>query len=150
MSDQYFEQGDEGVVIDLDAIEAASNEVIPKGTYPGVIEELEYKLSAASGKPMWAYVVTIIEGEYTGRKLYGNLSFSPKALPVSKKTLLDLCPQYVTAGFNPKAIADEGHLIGLEVRVKTKIGKNEANEPRTEIAGLSKAPDLTGGGFVNY
>lgn len=150
MTDQYFEQGDEGVIIDLDQIVSASNEVLPKGVYSGVIEELEYKLSAASGKPMWAYVITIIDGEYTGRKLYGNLSFSPKALPVSKKTLLDICPQFVNASFNPKAIADNGELIGLQVNVKTKIGKNTDGEARTEIASLHKVPDLTGGGLVDY
>lgn len=136
---EYFEQGDEGVILDLDAIEAATNELIPASIYEGAIEELEYKLSASSQQPMWSYVATITDGEFTGRKLYGNMSFSPKALPLTKATLQRIAPELVTNSFNPKAIADNGDLVGLPVRIKTKIGKNQDGDSRTEIKELLAA-----------
>lgn len=143
MSD-FFEAGDEGIILDLDAIEAATSELIPAGIYNAVIEELEYKLSASSQQPMWAMVVTIIDEEYAGRKLYDNLSFSPKALPITKKTLLNLCPEKVTSTFSPKNIAAEGDLIGLNVQIKTAITKDKDGEKRTKIKNIVRSNNDSG------
>lgn len=141
-ADDLFEDGDDALTINMDEVEGQSFEAIPKGTYAGVIEELEYKLSASSGQPMWALAVTITEGDYIGRKLFTNLSFSPKALPGTKANIQKIAPELLSSAFNPKKIAESGKLIGKAVRVKTKLETYEGEE-RTKIASFlaGKASD---------
>jgi len=127
------EQEDGGYVVDMTQVPEAKNEVLPKSTYVCTIDEGEYKLSASAGLPMWALVYVITEGEYEGRKLFHNVSFSEKALPFSKRTLARMCPEVLTADFRPQNF-DDYDIVGRNIRVKTKIGKDQNGEKRTEVA----------------
>lgn len=129
------ETDDGGFAVDMTAVPAATNEVLPKATYNCTMDEIEYKLSQASGKPMWAMVFVIDDGEYEGRKLFSNMSFSDKALPYTKKTLAAIAPHLLTADFRPDKV-DDYALAGQRYRVKTKIGKDESGEKRTEVANI--------------
>jgi len=131
--EDMFEDGDDSLVIDFDKVEGQSFESIPKGTYAVVIEECEFKMSQSSGKPMWNMVLTISEGEFTGRKLFTFLSFSEKALPGTKTQITRIAPELLRGPFDPKKIAAEGSLIGKIVRVKTKLETYEGEE-RTKVA----------------
>ena len=135
MTNDTFEDGDDSLTIDMVAVEEAKNEVIPKGTYNGVIENLEYTLSASSNQPMWKYTIVISQGEFKGRKLFGNLSFSPKAMSLTKTNIIAIAPELITSDFNPKRIAAEGDLIGRSVRFKTK-NEDYQGEPQTKISGF--------------
>ena len=65
-------QNDEGMVFNLsDVQESTSFEVLPKGTYDAVIEELEFTHSQSSGVPMIHVVYSIVGGEHEGRKIHG-------------------------------------------------------------------------------
>lgn len=141
--DEMFEDGDDALIINMDEVEGQSFEVIPKGTYNGVIEELEYKLSNSSGKPMWAVVITITEGEFTGRKVFHNLSFSEKALPGTKTAIQRMAPEVLSSAFQPQKVAESGKLIGKSVRFKTKLESYEGEE-RTKIANFLAAKSSDG------
>jgi hypothetical protein len=143
--DEYFEEGDDSLVIDMDNVEEQSFELLPKGVYDCVIEDCEYKLSNSSGKPMWSLTLVVTSGEFEGRKLFANMSFSEKALPMTKATIMKIAPDVLQAPFMPKKIADEGTLVGKNVRAKTKIEKYEGEE-RTRVANLM-APT---GGFDEF
>lgn len=138
-----FEDGDDALTINMEAVEGQSFEVIPKGTYAAVIEELEFKMSNSSGKPMWAVTLTITDGEYSGRKLFTNLSFSEGALPNTKGQIQRFAPEVLSSAFNPKKIAESGKLIGKSVRVKTKLETYEGEE-RTKIASFLAAAASNG------
>lgn len=127
------EQEDGGYVIDMTQVPEAKNEVLPKAVYNCVVDEGEYKLSQSAGLPMWALVYVISDGPYEGRKLFHNISFSEKALPFSRRTLARLCPEVLTSDFSPNKF-DDYDILGRSVRVKTKIGKDQNNEKRTEVA----------------
>lgn len=127
------EQEDGGYAVDMTQVPEAKNEVLPKSTYNCVVAEGEYKLSQSSGKPMWGLVYEITDGPYEGRKLFHNISFSEKALPFTKRTLARLCPEVLTADFRPDKYEDY-NIQGRNIRVKTKVGKDQNNDPRTEVA----------------
>lgn len=134
------ETDDGGYTVDMTAVPEAKNEVLPKAWYTCVIDEIEYKLSQSSGKPMWAAVYIISEGEYEGRKLFHNISFSEGALPYTKKNLMKLKPEILTSDFRPDRL-DDYDLQGMTLQVKTKVGKDQNNEPRTEVADIKAAAD---------
>ena len=48
-----FENAEDGLVVDLSNVEAQKFEVLPKGTYDGIIEDVEYQISKSASKPMW-------------------------------------------------------------------------------------------------
>lgn len=133
----FLKQTDDGGYrVNWDEVEEAKFEVLPKAVYNVVISEIEYKLSQASGKPMWAMVLEVTDGEYAGRKLFNNMSFSDKALPYTKRTLAKIAPQVLTSAFDPEDSDILNVFQGMELRARTKIGKNEQGEQRSEIADL--------------
>ena len=133
--DDLFEDGDDSLVVDMDAVEAQSYEAIPKGTYECVIEECEFMMSNSSGKPMWSLTLTITEGEYANRKLFTNMSFSEKALPMTKTQIQRIAPDLISKRFDPRKIAADGSLIGVTCRAKTKV-ENYEGEDRTRVQTL--------------
>lgn len=48
-------------------------EAIPSGVYEGTIVDIELKEAQASGFPYMQVAVNIDDGEYTGRRVYGNV-----------------------------------------------------------------------------
>lgn len=136
------ETDDGGYSVDMTAVPEAKNEVLPKAIYNCIVDEIEYKLSQSSGKPMWAAVYLIQDGPYEGRKLFHNISFSEGALPYTKRTIAKIKPEILTADFRPDKLDDYG-LQGMNIRVKTKIGKDQNNEPRTEVGDVMGPADAS-------
>lgn len=118
-ADQTFEGGDAGVMVDMTSVEEASFEALPVGVYNTTIVECEYKLSASSNQPMWALQHVVSEGEYENRRLFDNISFSPKALPMSKKTIGRLAPELLAGPFNPEVEGPK--LQGRQCKVRVKV-----------------------------
>ena len=133
-----FEGGDSSVMIDLTNVEDIVDEIIPKGKYPGVIEDCTFKYSQNSGKPMWELKLRITEGEFENRILYNYISFSDKAIALSKKTLAQIAPEFLEGPFNPEE--RQGDMEGKAVTIVTKIQKYEGQN-RTSVARLEKAGD---------
>lgn len=146
MTDDVFEDGDDGLSIDMDAVETQSFELIPEGTYAGMIESCEFKHSK-KGAPMWALILIITDGEFTGRKLFNYIVFSEKALPMAKSTLSKIAPALLSSTFDPVKLANEGALIGTNVRIQTKIEKYEGAE-KTSVKNLL-APQESDDSFLN-
>lgn len=139
----------EGFTFDMNAVEESKFEVLPKGTYDVVIEKLDYKLSKSSDMPMWAIQFNVQHPEYTNRKLFTFMSFSPKAIGMSKGALATFAPELITlSNFNPKLIAEEQVLIGRAARVKVAIEKDENGDDRNTIKGYVKPTANAGGGFA--
>ena len=138
--DAAFESNESSLLIDLEAVEEQKFENIPNNKYPCVTEELEYKFSESSGKPMWAVKLTITEGEFEGRKLMTWISFSEAALPMTKTTLNRIAPDLISKTFDPEKIAEEGTMVGKQLIVRTKIEKitqgDRKGEMRTSVKDL--------------
>lgn len=121
-----FENNDEGLMVDLEGVQALSFDPLPKGTYNAIIEECEYKLSKSSGKPMWNLRLAVVdEGEFENRKIFTFLSFSEKALPGTKSAIAVIAPELASAKFNPKDPDTIALIVTKKVKVRLDIQKGE-------------------------
>lgn len=133
----FADGDDDSLLINLGNVEAMSFEAIPKGRYPAVIEELDYEISKSSKKPMWNVRFSITDGEYVNRKLFMYMSFSDKALPMTKTNIAALgASELLENAFNPKKVAESQMLIGRNVILKVAIEKGQDDEPRNAVKQL--------------
>lgn len=123
-----FEDNEDGLVVRMGEIEGQKFEVLPKGTYNGIIADAEYQLSRSSGKPMWNLQIAVTDSEYENRRLFTFLSFSEKALPGTKTALSIIHPELSESTFkvnDPEVVAQ---LVGRPVKVKVDIEAYEGND----------------------
>ena len=142
VGEDVFDDDDDNFTLDMSSVEEAKREVIPAGTYPVVIASLDYARSQSSNQPMWSIQLEIEEGTFAGRKIYTNLSFSPKALGMSKAVLRVIAPELAEGSFNPKQIADNGDLLGRRAKVKTKLEAYQG-EKQTRVSRWLPSTDST-------
>lgn len=138
-----FEAGDTSVMVDLTGTEEATFEAVPKGIYMGVIEECTFAHSQNSGQPMWAMRLNVTEGEMEGRKVFDNISFSPKALPFTKKSLAVIAPELLGGPFNPAEVAPS--MEGKIVKFRTKMQKYEGRDTSKLAEYLTVEESFLGG-----
>lgn len=150
INNSLFEGNHEaGSSLEIDMLNIASQtfETLPKGEYTGVITKCEYKVSKSSGQPMWSMRIEVDSGTHAGTGIFHNMSFSPKALPMTKGALVVICPELLTESFKPKEIADSDTLIGKQVRFRTKIESYEGQD-QARIQNFLRATTLGAfGGF---
>lgn len=127
---------DNGLVFNLNDVEENKGfELLPKGTYSAIVDELEFTESK-NGNPMIATTYSITDPEYENRKLfdYWVLAGDGKdfGLAKLKKFLVRVCPEVDISSFNPQRFADEGTAIGRELRVTVKIQTQKQGEYKGE------------------
>jgi len=121
-----FEDGG-SLIVDLSNVEELKFELIPKGVYDAVVDDLTYGLSKTSGKGMFTWVFAIEGGDHDGRKLYYYTSFSPKALKGTKTSLVRIDAETFSGQFNPQEVADSGKMLGKKVRIKVSHEERQDN-----------------------
>lgn len=127
-----MEQGD-SVVLDLQNIQEAKFEAIPKGIYTFSVESVEFKKSSKQAWMFEIWSAITDEGDYNGRKLPMYMSFSGAALPFTKRTINLLGWPELQQQFDGQAIASSGVLLGRQFRAK--VGQQEyQGEMRSNIA----------------
>lgn len=145
--DQYkqtvFEDGG-SLVIDLNGVEEAKFELVPKGIYEAEIDTWDFGMSQSSGAPMFTGVFRLDHPDFSKVKLYSYFSFSKKALPFTKASLNRFAKDVFGSGqFDPQKIADSGVMLGKKVRVK--IGHEEfEGEKRARIQNVLPAGEGNG------
>lgn len=125
-----------GLVFNLNDVEEDKGfEIIPKGNYPAVVDELEFTESS-SGNPMIASKYKITEGEFEGRVLFDYWVLAGKGaefgLGKLKKFLTRVTPEVDLGAFNPEAFAEEGTAIGRELTIAVKIQTQKKGEYKGE------------------
>lgn len=130
-------QNTEGMVFNLaDVKESVAFEVLPKGTYDAVIEELEFTTSQSSGVPMIHVVYSIVGGEYEGRKIHDYNTLAGKgaeySLPRLKQLLTRVCPEVDLSAFNPQAFAESGVAINRQCQIKLAVTTQKQGEYKGE------------------
>lgn len=120
-----FEDADDGIMVDMEGVEAQSFDPLPKGTYNAIVEECKYEVSKSSGKPMWNVRLSVTDEEYENRKVFTYLSFSEKALPMTKVALGVIAPELLSGPFNPKDPDVIAKIVTKSVKVKLDIRKGE-------------------------
>ncbi|MFI3171126.1 MAG: DUF669 domain-containing protein [Eubacteriales bacterium] len=128
----------DGMVFNLNDVEEAPNtfEVLPKGDYDAVIDELEFTESQSSGEPMMHATYTIVGGEYEGRVIHDYYMFGGKgaeySLPRFKQLLVRVCPEVDLGSFAPGAFAESGVAIGRSCRLKLAVTTQKKGEYKGE------------------
>lgn len=138
-----FEEGG-SLVVDMSNVMEAKFENIPKGTYNAEIDAVEFGTSENSGAPMWTITCKVTDEAYAGRKLMTYASFSRKALPFTKATLMRIDSEMFTGQFSPEDIAAKGELLGKPIRISVKLEEYNG-EKRSRIAGILAPKDAGAG-----
>lgn len=125
-----------GLVFNLDDVKEDSGfELLPKGNYPAIVDELEFTESS-SGNPMFAAKFKVTEGEFEGRVLFDYWVLGGKGaefgLGKLKKFLTRVVPEANLSSFNPEEFANEGTAIGRELTVSVKIQTQKKGEYKGE------------------
>lgn len=141
----------EGFTFDMSNQEAdAGYPVMPKGTYPAVIDNAEYQISKNSGNPMWK-ITHLITGpeEWAAKnlKVFSYVVFKPDQMGRVKEFLQKIGKEDLasSSNFNPKQIADDGLLVGAEHQVKLDIRKSDEYGDSNEVKRVLKAGGATTG-----
>ena len=113
------------LVFDLSGVEEEKEfEVIPKGTYPAIVDTLDFGESKA-GNPMITVAYSLTDAEFENRKIYDYWVLSGKGsdfgLGKLKKFLTRICPDVDITSFNPKTFADEGTGVARELQITLGI-----------------------------
>lgn len=142
-----------GMVFDLSGVEEKSSfEVIPKGIYDAIVDELSFGDSKA-GNPMITLKFTITSPEFENRIIFDYYvlagSGAEFGLAKLKKFLVRTCPEVDIATFNPQTFADTGVAVGKQCRISLSIQTQKQGEYKGEKRNTVK--DLLaaeGGSFI--
>ena len=135
-----------GLTFDLTGVdENASNsfEVLPKGQYSAIVDELEFGESKA-GAPMITVKFIIDGGEYDGRVIFDyyvlggqNEKAIEFGLSKLKKFLVRVCPGTDMTAFRPDVFANSGEAVGkrcvLDLNIQTQKKGDYKGEKRNTI-----------------
>ena len=113
-------------ILRVDFTNVESFEVIPTDVYAAVITGIEEKLGKTSKLPYLNIELTISEGEYEGRKLWGMVSFSPKAAFKVKEFLL-ACG-LAEEDLGGQMDIDPEEYIGTELNISVVVDQWEGKE----------------------
>ena len=128
----------ESMVFNLNEVDeqASSFEVLPKGTYNAIVEEFEFTTSQSSGSPMIKCVYSIIDGEYTDRKIFDYYVLTGEgakyALPRLKQLITRVVPEEDSTSFNPVKFAESGVIINRPCRITLGIQTQKKGEYKGE------------------
>lgn len=122
----FDDSNDEAALVDLSGVgDGPTFECLPRGVYSAVVDECTYGLSQRSNNPMWTWRFEIIEGDYTGRKLFYHTPFMESTMPRVKKIVGILAPELLTTKFDPQVLADNQFFVGRPIRVRVDVRKYE-------------------------
>lgn len=145
-----------GMTFDLSGVnDSVAFEVLPKGVYNAIIEELEFTRSQSSNDPMLHATYSITDGEFENRKIHDYYMLAGKgaeySMPRLKQLLTRVCPEVSLNSFNPQQFADSGVAINrmcqLELRVQTQKKGEYKGEKRNSVREILPSSSM-GGSFL--
>lgn len=147
-----FEDGESYTFNMKDTVEDAGFTPLPKGTYLVTVEKCEFGLSKSNQKPMWSLTYAIAEGEFAdkNRKVFDIISLQESQQGRVKRFINRVAPELAEVEqFDPKKVAEEGLLIGKQLRVKLDIENDEQYGNRNRVKD-HYAPGASGAGGGSF
>lgn len=146
---QFVDNGEAVQMIDMSDVpdDAGGFEVLPRGIYDVIVDDVTYGISQRSGNPMWTWVFELESGDYKNRKLFFHTVLTPAQLPRAKKILTFMMPELLASPFSPEQVANEGILLGKRARCRIDIRKYEG-EDRNNVRDVLPPNADTGEGFM--
>lgn len=132
MADQEgatFEDGDD-LIIDMSSVDenAGGFQILPRGIYPCIVDNVDFGASKNSGNPMFTWTFEVSEGDFANRKLFFHSVLTAEQMPRLKKILQRIAPELLEGPFNAREVADQGSLVGKSCRVRVDIRKYEGED----------------------
>jgi hypothetical protein len=147
-----FEDGQSYTFNMKETTEDAGFAPLPKGNYLVTIESVTFGLSKSSQKPMWSLTYAIAEGEFAekNRKVFDIISLQESQQGRVKRFINRVAPELAEVEeFDPKKVADEGLLVGKQLRVKLDIEEDEQYGARNRVKDHF-APGAAGSGGGSF
>lgn len=108
-------------------------EPLPAGNYIVQITDSEVRESKA-GNPMVKWEFTVVDGDFSGRKVWDNMTLNNE---VSLKRLKSLA---VAGGHpNPDYINDTEEMHGLFVKIRVKVEQQDGYGPQNNVSSFGPA-----------
>ena len=117
---------------------SAPQEVLPPAFYPVTITGSERKQTSKKDGYFLALEMTVIDGQYKGRKIFDNLNLenkNPQAVQIAQETLSAICH---ATGVMVVEDSAQLHNIPLEVKVGMAKPTTEYPDPSNEVKGYRK------------
>jgi hypothetical protein len=145
-----FEEGQSYNFNMKETTEDAGFTPLPRGTYLVTIENVVFGLSKSSSQPMWTLTYAIAEGEFAekNRKVFDIISLKQDQQGRVKRFINRVAPELAEVeDFDPRRVAEEGLLVGKQLRVKLDIESSEQYGDRNRVKDhLAPGAGGTGGG----
>lgn len=125
-------------VVDFTDVKELSFDPIPRGRYLASVETAEVRQSQNSEFEYLALVWEVlpsdeaVKGDYVGRKLFDNMSFSPNAL-WRLKSFLKQAAEYSDEELSREFEVDPSEFIGLESELQVTVGSDNQGGQRNNI-----------------
>jgi hypothetical protein len=88
---------------------------LPEGKYPVKVYECEEKQSQA-GNETWNIKMEVVEGEFKGKRIFDNITWSDKAFPRTKLVLSRLgLPVKGEIDYQPDDLVDQTAIVEVEI-----------------------------------
>jgi hypothetical protein len=127
-----FEDGESYTFNMKDTEESSGFAPLPAATYLVSIDEVKFGLSKSSQSPTWYLTYTVAEGEFAekNRKIFDILSLKADQQGRVKRFINRVAPELSEVeNFNPKKVAEDGLLVGKQLKVKVSIEKGTDEYP---------------------
>ena len=124
--------------VNLESVEAQTGfDPIPAGTY--IVQVTDSKvLESKAGNPMVFWEFTVVDGEFSGRKLWDYMTLNNE---ISLRRLKSLA---VAAGHpNPDYVNDSEEMHGLYAKIKVKLTDDEKYGAKNNISSFASADGST-------
>lgn len=137
----YESEDDLPTVLDLSQVKPATFEVVPKGTYPGYIDEVIYGLSQAKNLPMLTFICKFDYGEDDDgapkeRTLRYYATLEGDALPRTVAFLNKLKPDLDMAAFEPDNADEIFGGMDVDLRITIRPDREDRKIRRNNIADI--------------
>ena len=110
---------------------------IPAGEYHVIIEDTEMKTTAAGTGEYLQITLSVLDGQYAGRKLWDRLNLSnpnKTAEEIAQRTLSAIC--HATGVLKPR---DSAELHNKTLIAKVKVKQRPGYDPQNEIGAYKAA-----------
>jgi hypothetical protein len=141
---EFDNSGEDSLAVDLSGVDPSKpRPLVPKGVYDAVIDDAQFGYSNNSGNPMWTLVCAIDGGEYSGRKFYTYIVWTPEQMPRAKQTLQRIAPELAAAKFK---VDDDNILAQIQgKRIRIQIAHRWYKEEKRHTENIKQVLPPLGG-----
>ena len=111
-------------------------EALPRGDYTAMITDSDIKETKAGNGLYVALTIEIIDGSYSGRKIWDNLNVKNPSVSAENIAMANLAQYFKSCGLNYERGADSGTLYNVPFKLHLDIDNKDPS--RNRVMGSSR------------